>query len=400
MSTQLWAKVITLFVLSVGVLFGAVSAESLAAGRTVITVQSVDELYAAVYDEDGQPRDDVEIILVPGPGGDVLTLDPFPSRPFGGRLVLGKNTVLRSSLEMAVDEYGAPTLGAEGEPLEPGVKIDGSAVAPDMFGEGLIVVGDKGLVEQLWIDGSNRPGIAITSRGTVRKVLSTRNTLGGRIHAVDEGVAGTFEGSLFTGNLLGISIVASDGTISAHSDNVKVKARLRHNASVDNAGLNMFVNGGISTSGNELHVEAFHNVFRGANTNVSVVGGMDWSGTPGGSNNRVLLILNNNLIASGNLGISVVGGRLARPDSEEERQSSNNSVKVIGAHNTFQGNGTDIEVYGALSSTGEPGGDHNEVKVVIPNDGAIQTPPVVFSCFPVEDFPSCTNTARIVELDD
>ena len=64
----------------------------------------VGALYAAVYDENGQPRDNAEIFQEPG----IFRLNP--EKPFGGRLILGAKSILRSALDIAVDEDGVPLL--------------------------------------------------------------------------------------------------------------------------------------------------------------------------------------------------------------------------------------------------------------------------------------------------
>src|SRR5438552_1691790 len=92
------------------------------AKTTIITVSGgdVEALYAAVYDEHGRPRDNVEINLEPG----VFILSP--SKPYDGRLVLGDQSILRSTFGMAVDGNGVPELNENNEPivLQEGAKID------------------------------------------------------------------------------------------------------------------------------------------------------------------------------------------------------------------------------------------------------------------------------------
>ena len=85
MSIYSWIRLIAVFTVLVGVLsVGVASPEPVEAKATVITVPGGDvvALYAAVY-KSGKPRNNVEINLEPG----VYVLDP--SKPFGGRLILG-----------------------------------------------------------------------------------------------------------------------------------------------------------------------------------------------------------------------------------------------------------------------------------------------------------------------
>jgi hypothetical protein len=120
MSNYRWIKLLAVLSLLVAVLaVNAVSAGLVKADEdddqseevTVITVPSgdVDALYAAVYDENGRPRDNVEIVLEPG----VFFLEEESlegeARPFGGSLVLGDNTILRSTLDLPLNEDGVPT---------------------------------------------------------------------------------------------------------------------------------------------------------------------------------------------------------------------------------------------------------------------------------------------------
>jgi sugar lactone lactonase YvrE len=118
----------------------------------------VEALYAAVYDEDGQPRDNVEIVLEPG----VFFLEE-EDRPFGGRLILGDNTILRSSLDLSLNDDFVPT-GEDPCPTgaEPacGAIIDGSQL-PDpenAFDESYIVTGNGSRISRLTLQSDLAPG--------------------------------------------------------------------------------------------------------------------------------------------------------------------------------------------------------------------------------------------------
>jgi hypothetical protein len=402
-----WIKLLAVFSLLVAVLavnavpVGLVQADG--DDVTVIAVPSgdVDALYAAVYDENGEPRDNVEIVLEAGD----FQLDS--SKPSGGRLVLGDNTILRSTLRMAVDGDGVPVVDDNYEPivLEEGATIDGSGLEPEIFGEGIIIVGDRGLVEQLWLDGGNRPGVVITSKGTVRKVASTGHSVGFQVRAVGQEAYATVEGNLSAGNsFLGISILALDPLLGHPTGrNVEVRANLRNNASANNGSVNLGIYGGVgSTNNSQVHVESFHNVFRQGATlgNVRIVGGQNVF-APGSNNNEVYVKLVGNEIADTAIGLKVEGGYLTSLGSFplEERQSSNNQVVVTISDTTFENNSTDIVAYGSQSTTYEQGGDNNEVKVVIQSDddddGATTFTIEALDCFPEENFQSCTNQVTV-----
>jgi len=376
---------------------------------TVITVPGGDvaALYEAVYDENGRPRDNVAIDLAP----DVFHLDP--SGPFGGRLVLGNKTILRSTLKMAVDDKSVPVVDENGEPtvLEEGAKIDGGALAPHPFafaGEGVIVVGDRGLVQQLWVDtglgpgGSLRPGIEITSRGTVRHVCLRGHRIGLRVRAAAEKAQGLVVGNLVTANSIGMSILSLDPDLGhPTSGHVRVEAKIRRNASVNNAGMNLVIFGGIGRDNNSMHVETSCNLFggRASLVNVRVVGGQNFH-TPGSHHNRVKLRSVGDRFVGAAVGLQVEGGALQSESmsgsfSLPERQSSNNKVRVQLVDATFESNLDDIVAYGGISRTNEPGGDHNEVRVVIGHAGSPRLTIEAYDCFPKENFETCSNKAEV-----
>ena len=405
MSVYRWIKLVVILLLMASFFSVSVTSPDLATASnpTVITVPGgdIEALYDAVYDQNRQPRDSVEINLEAG----VFALDP--SKPFDGRLVLGDNTTLRSSLEMAVDANGIPLVDENNEPtvLVEGAKIDGSAIEPATFGEGIIMVGDNGLVEQLWLDGGGRPGIEITFRGTVRKVRSTNHSIGVRARAVGSEVEGVIEESVITDNAsIGIAIIAIAAFLPhpTYSD-AELQVNLHRNAAI-NGNANLVINSGISTENGEIKIEASHNVFRGGSfANIRFTGAQDFLST-GGNNNEAELILTDSLIADGGDGIRVEGGTLhsfSDPSIPlEERHSSNNEAKVKLSDNTFEDNILDIRVEGSLSFTDEPGGDNNEAKVEIEGGDPAALTIEVHDCFPEEAFPTCTSEAAVTFDDD
>jgi hypothetical protein len=400
MSTYGWIRFIAGFTVLVGVLSVSVaSPEPVGAEATVITVPGgdVEALYAAVY-ESGMPRNNVEINLEPG----VFRLDP--SQPFDGRLVLGEKTTLRSTFEMAVDANGVPVVDENNEPivLVEGAKIDGSLLpsAPLGEAEGIIIVRDHGLVEQLWVDGGGGPDVVVTFKGTARKVASTRHAVGFQVQDVGSGTHATLEGNLAAGNgILGISLISNEPAFHPTGANAEVRGNVHRNASVNNGRVNFFVGGGIgATTNSEIVVEASHNVFRGAADlgNVRVVGGQNSVPFSGSNNNQVKVNLIDNEITDNEIGLKVEGGTLLdRPLPLEERQSSNNEVKVNISGNTFENNTVDIRVFGSWSPTGEPGGDNNKAHVVIKGGDPTALTTDVHDCFPEAAFPTCTSEAKV-----
>ena len=393
------------------ILVSVIPPESAAAKRNpaVITVPGGDvaALYAAVYDEKGRPRDNVAIDLAPG----VFRLDP--SQSFGGRLVLGAKTILRSTLKMAVDANGVPVVDENGEPtvLKEGAKIDGGALAPHPFavmGEGVIVVGDRGLVQQIWVDtslgpvGGLRPGIEITSRGTIRHVCVRGHKIGLRVRAAAEKAHGVIVGSLVADNTIGMIILSLDPDLG-HSTGgkVRVEAIIQRSASVNSTTVNLLMIGGIGSDHNRMDVHTSCNLFggRASVANVRVVGGQNVL-TPGSHHNRVKLHSVGDRIVGAAVGLQVEGGALQSESmsgsfSLLERQSSNNKVTAVLADATFESNLDDIVAYGGISRTNEPGGDHNEVSVVIAHIDSPRLTIKAFACFPEENFAACSNRAEV-----
>jgi hypothetical protein len=363
----------------------------------------IEALYDAVYLND-QPRENAEIIL----GACDYPLDP--SQPFGGRLVLGQNSILLSTLKMAEDAHGIPEFDAAGEPekiLEHGARIDGSALGFAPFGEGIIVIGNNGLVKNLWVDGGFRPGIEITSRGAIKGVRSTGHSVGARIRTAGEEATGSIDHSLIANNaIVGISVVALDPDLEHPThEEVEVRASIKHNAVLNSGGENLILVGGIGTNGSEIHARVSHNTFSAvpSGVNVRVVGGFDFQGHGGANDNEVSVILTDNLIANSAVGLwmeasTLNSGFLSDPSIPlEGRQSSNNEAKVVISGNTFQNTTTDIELYGMLSYTGEPGGNDNEATLKI-RGNATSLAVESYDCFDAyneQDFPTCANEAKV-----
>lgn len=368
----------------------------------VITVPAgdVEALYDAVYERNGQPRDNVEINLEAG----VFTLDPI--KPFGGRLILGDNTTLRSSLEMAVDANDLPLVDTKNEPmvLVDGARIDGSKVVSTFVGMAIIEIGDQGLVEQLWVDGGDpfadlTSGLEITARGTVRAVYSTGHFTGARVRAKDAKAKGAVEGNLFAGNAIGLSIIGIESTTSHPTgSNVEVRATLCHNVLMNNIVYNLNITGGFGSDNNVVAVKAFHNIFRGGTSqpNIRAMSGTNFFSF-GSKNNKLKLTLMDNLIADTVIGLEISSGHLLTSDSAialAERYSSNNQTEVRIADTTFENNTTDIVVYGSHVNTSELGGGNNDVKVEIEGNDQAALTIEVLDYSPEAAFPVCASKAK------
>jgi hypothetical protein len=391
------------------ILVNASSPKAVEARTATIIVPSGDvgALYAAVYDEDGTPRDHVAIILEAG------TYELDPSEPFEGRLVLGDRSVLKSTLIMEKDEDGVPIVSDNMPKVQQeGAIIDGSAlVLPPPTAEGLIVVGHKGSVEQLWIDGGTRPGLEITGNGTARQVASTGHSIGFRVRAAGQKAKARLEGCLAAGNFLfGIGVIAL-GPSMPHPTygDVKVRATIDRTASVNNGMWNLLVYGGLGTDGSQVHAKVFDSVFRHSDTpatNVAAMGGITYLERGGADNNQVKLGILDSTIAGGATGLTAQGGVTLPPyfDPEvppDERRSSNNRVKVTISDTAFENNATDIVAHGAASMVAdEPYGDYNVVTVIVEDDDATDLLCVVMPCFPDGDLADCTNKAKIIQDDD
>jgi hypothetical protein len=401
MSARGWIKAITALCLVFSVFsLGSVSAAPADAAAEVVEVATVDELYDAVYDEYGAPRENIEIRLADG----IYALDP--TQPFNGRLVLGDGSSLKGGFVMDVDANGVPKASGNAPVvLHAGAKIDGSAlVLMPPTSEGLIVVGDRGAVEHLWIDGGTRPGVEIIARGTARHVASTGHWVGFRVRAAGLEAKGILEQCLAVNNsLFGIGVIAL-GPSMPHPTyaGVEVQATLDRTASLGGARWNLLVYGGLGTDDSTVHAKAFHSVFSGAaETNVLALGGVTYLAHGGANYNQVKLTFVDVLIADGQVGLSAQGGVLwpiywdpSLP--VEENKNSGNEVKVSLSRTSFAGNAADITAYGAFSVSGVSSGDENQVKVIIPASGTPDATVEVWPCFLPDAFPNCTNEVAVL----
>jgi hypothetical protein len=286
MSKYRWITLLAIFSLLVaGLAMNAVSAGSVKAdddqseGLTLITVPGGDvgALYAAVYEENGEPRDNVEIVLEPGvfsleeksPGGDV--------RPFGGSLVLGDNTILRSTLDLPLNEDGVPTGQdpcPDGEVSDcSGAIIDGSEL-PDLFFDGsYIATGNGSTVSRLILQGNrsepfeDRIGIQILPKGTsptsavVDRVIVRRTLVGIQIGNRTEGNNhGIIRQSWVTENYLGVDVVQIAPDSSGIND-ARTKAKVSFSLMNNNSSESFTLVGGFGGDRNDMVVSLVENEF-------------------------------------------------------------------------------------------------------------------------------------------
>jgi hypothetical protein len=287
MSNYRWIKLLAVLSLLVAVLaVNAVSAGLVKADEdddqseevTVITVPSgdVDALYAAVYDENGRPRDNVEIVLEPG----VFFLEEESlegeARPFGGSLVLGDNTILRSTLDLPLNEDGVPT-GEDpcptGEESVCGAIIDGGNL-PDIFFDGsYIVTGNGSTVSRLILQGNrsepfeDRIGIQILPKGTsptsavVDRVIVRRTLVGVQIGNTTGGNNnGIIRHSWITENYIGADVVQTAPDSSGIND-ARIKAKVSFNLMNNNTNESFTLIGGFGGDRNEMVVSLVENEF-------------------------------------------------------------------------------------------------------------------------------------------
>jgi hypothetical protein len=286
MSKYRWITLLAIFSLLVaGLAMNAVSAGSVKAdddqseGVTVITVPGGDvgALYAAVYDENGEPRDNVEIVLEPG----VFSLEEESlegeARPFGGSLVLGDNTILRSTLDLPLNEDGVPTGQdpcPDGEASDcSGAIIDGSEL-PDLFFDGsYIATGNGSTVSRLILQGNrsepfeDRIGIQILPKGTsptsavVDSVIVRRTLVGIQIGNRTEGNNhGIIRQSWVTENYLGVDVVQIAPDSSGIND-ARTKAKVSFSLMNNNSSESFTLVGGFGGDRNDMVVSLVENEF-------------------------------------------------------------------------------------------------------------------------------------------
>jgi hypothetical protein len=273
------------------VLLGALASPASAEndGPVVFTVDSVEDLYAAV----SVPGAIVNVL----PGGYLLDPALDQTAPNDGRLDLADGVDLRGPSRLSAGPHGLPNIDETGGPVlldmgEPAV-IDGSNLPPDTFGAGVIVVGHKGTVRDMWVRGSvdpaspdpsagflGRPGIEITSRGVVTGNVVERTTIGVRVRSGSgESVTGTVTGNfVMDSGLMGVVAipVGVDDTFTSGST---ITASFRANRIVRTSFNGILIVGGLSGDDNVVTVRTSDNVVQYASLGMFVEtrggGGLD-----------------------------------------------------------------------------------------------------------------------------
>jgi hypothetical protein len=305
---------------------GGFLGSAIQARAKVISVPSgdVEALYAAVYDDSGRPRDNVEIVLEPG----VLFLEEESrdgeARPFGGSLVLGDNTILRSTLELPLNEDFVPT-GQDpcptGEESACGAIIDGSKLPdPELpFDERYIITGNGSTVSHLTLQSDLAPGefgdrigIQLLPHGTdptfavVDKVIVRGTLIGVQIASTTgSNNLGLVRHSWLTENHFGINVVqmAPD---SSGVDDTRLEVVASFNLIHDNTEENFLLIPGFGGDRNDMVVSLIDNEF-GYGSWASVVV-------------QVLenFIYDNDPSSDNNLSFSISGGHISGRTTEED----------------------------------------------------------------------------------
>lgn len=288
--------------------------------RVAISVDTVQELYAAV--------------AVPGaivklePGQYVLDPSLDPTEPMDGRLDLAPKVVLRGPARLSNGSHGLPDVDGSGGPIfeggaEPAV-IDGSGLSPDTFGLGIVVVGHKGTVRDVWIRGSavpaagpnflGRPGIEIVSRGTAKGNVVENATVGIRVRASsDMNVRGTVSGNfIIDSGLMGIVAipVGADGTFTSRS---RINATFSANRISVTPFNGILIAGGLSGDDNVVTINTRYNSIQNAGLGMFVEtrggGGLDPDPTKirGASRNTIRFTSKGDAIDSVEVGYLISG---------------------------------------------------------------------------------------------
>jgi hypothetical protein len=253
--------VLAMSALSIGTIVIPVSADD----GVTFTVDSVEELYAAV--------------AVPGaivklePGQYLLDPALDPTEPKDGRLDLAARVVLRGAAMLSDGPGGLPNMDSGGPVFKSGAEpavIDGSALAPDPFGLGIVVVGHSGTVRDVWVRGSavpsagpnfaGRPGIEIVSQGTVTGNVVESATVGVRVRATsDTTVRGTVSGNfVMDSGLMGVVVIpfGADGTFTSRAT---INATISANRIARIPFNGIVLAGGFSGDDNVVTVASSHN---------------------------------------------------------------------------------------------------------------------------------------------
>lgn len=408
---MLWRSVTTVIVLlltSVGLVdIGAAASPD----RELIRVPPGDSsaLYSAVFDG-GRPRTGAEIVLE----GGTYRLDGRRG-PSAGRLVLGRNTVLRSSLELADGPGGVPT----GDVVTSGAVINtvklkpGASLPFDV--PGAIVMHADSMVDGLTIRNSGNPSraliaIDIVRRGTVQNAIVERHFQG--VRARITGVTGdrteaTIAHSVLRTNDFAIVAISADPVNGA--DNATVQVSIRNNLVQKNDD-GVFVPGAVGdadggTSGTHITLSSTGNIYENNKVGLAIQGALA-SPVSAVEDSATELKSQSDIVADNGVGLSAVGaGRSPFTSVGEIASANTNRAMALMTNTAFKDNELDVEAFGSASfemnsTVGE--GNRGEVRLANTAPTASQLSRSVIACaFFGDDGPPvpiepCPNSAKIV----
>jgi len=274
------------------------------ATSAVFEVDTVVELYNAV----AVPGARVRI----APGSYVLDAALDPTVPQDGRLDLADGVSLRGPSALSAGPHRLPVADSSGGPVWSGAPaiIDGSGLAPDTFGLGVVVVGYKGSVEGVWVRGSvepgspdpfagflGRPGIEIVSRGSATGNVVERATLGIRVRSdSDEDVRGRVAGNfVMDSGLMGVVAIPVPSTDGERTSRSTITATFTGNRILRSGANGILIVGGLSGDDNVVTARTSDNVvqYAGLGMYVEIRGGGGLAPDPGdirgASRNRIVL---------------------------------------------------------------------------------------------------------------
>lgn len=406
--------VMTLFVLLTASL-GPVNVSAAAPpSRNVITVPSGDTsaLYAAVFDGD-RPRDEAEIVLE---GTDTYVLDPALG-PAEGRLVLGRGTVLRSSLELGSDERDIPT----GQVVTAGaiidtVKLESQTTLP-LFEPAAVIMKEGSAVKRLTVTNSGDPTTALVAfdilrRGMVDNSVVERHFQGVRVRV--SGAPGDRSEATITRNVLRVNAFAGIVAVPVDPlfgvDSATIRASIRKNLVREN-GIGVFVPGAFrdadgGTSGTHITVTSVRNVYEQNGIGLLAQGAVASPVSAVEDSVTVLRSRFDMILDSGSVGLSVAGAaRSPTTPPSEPATANDNRALVVMASTVFENNAFDVEAFGSASADendtlGE--GNRGDVRLANTNPNPRQLSRAESDCAFLRDDGSvgqiepCPNHAKIV----
>lgn len=288
-------------------------------GRELVFVDNVDELLENIG------RDNIELALAPGEyvipscsGG----LAQEMSDPTCGQMQQGDNSVLRSDLELELDENGVPTGEASG-----GAIIDCSGLPPSAFKFSCLVAGDGSTIRNLTIrNGLNTPDpdppgssdaqhrnaiMIVAGKEAVVDEVHLMNARRGVLFTTESGkkTEGVVRHSLIDGTeLAGIFLFTINPDFSGTS-NSQLKGEIEANR-LTNIGLLPIVYIWASPNGigNDSHAEFTENIVDASNIFGITIEGLGFPGAPAQDNTASFKIEGGRLEGSQGLTMMTLGG--------------------------------------------------------------------------------------------